>query len=117
MQDGFCLFVADDVNTALEERKNKLAKYNLTPQPVPVIVATPEFKVSANYVSIDNNLYKIETPEKAIDICFKIYHTLDAQYPKESECVWTFIQKYISPNDKNFISVNELISNINSLDN
>lgn len=44
------------------------------------------------YVSIDNTLYTAPTVLKAVDICFKSFHVLEARYPKESEHIWLLIQ-------------------------
>lgn len=53
---------------------------------------------------------------KAVELCFKVFHALNANYPYEAEAAWSFIQKSIfnikTKFDKNFTSVNSLISDI-----
>lgn len=96
-------------------REQKYVSFGLTAQPLPVIVG--EFHNIQNcFVCIDSIRYNIDTPLKAIDLCFKVYHTLNAQYPKEAEPIWTFLQLYIyeikTLNDGNFTSVSSLMSEI-----
>lgn len=51
-----------------------------------------------NIVIINNIKYKLETPLKALDTCFKAFFTLNYKYPPESEQVWAFIQKFFFQN-------------------
>lgn len=39
--------------------------------------------------------FALETPTKAVNTCFKLYHALNAQYQQEVDIVWTFIQQYV----------------------
>ncbi|KAE9536188.1 hypothetical protein AGLY_007411 [Aphis glycines] len=43
-------------------------------------------------VYFDNIKYKIFSAYKAFDICFKIYHAFNVEYPLESGDVWLFIR-------------------------
>lgn len=38
--------------------------------------------------------YKLFSIISAIDICFKIFHLFNLEYPPEAYIVWLFIQKY-----------------------
>lgn len=84
-------------------------------QPIPVIVGPLE-TISFALVIINNTRYSLPSALKAVDFCFKCYHALNALYPVESEHVWLFLQKYLynieTPLDKDFITVNKLISDI-----
>ena len=58
----------------------------------------------------------MESPLKAIDITFKCIHNLYAEYPKESDQIYLFLQTGIygiygitSKYDKKFSAVNTLI--------
>lgn len=51
--------------------------------------------ITSSYVIIDQNLYKVPSVLKAIDICFKVFHVLHVQYPLECEQIWLFLQKAI----------------------
>lgn len=86
----------------------------LTAQPIPITVGLDDITA---YVSINEILYKVETPLKAVDLCFKVFHAINANYPYEVEACWMFIQKFFfdikTKFDKNYTSVNALISDIN----
>lgn len=118
MSQGFILFLTDGghIRPHLEERQEKLKRHKLTCQPIPIIVGPTLHQISASYVSINDTLYKVETPLKAVDITFKILHVLDAKYSADAEIVWTFIQKYIyeleTVYDKSFVSVSSLIGDL-----
>lgn len=45
-------------------------------------------------VYFDNIKYMIFSSSKAFDICFKIYHVFNIEYPMESMDVWLFIQTF-----------------------
>lgn len=110
----------DDVNLALENRKIKYLNFNLTNQPIPVLYGSLKKNISC-YVAIEHQLYKVDTLIKAVDLCFKCYHSLHLEYPKKVECVWTFIQRYVyeieTKYDRKYVSVSTLISDIERLQN
>lgn len=70
-------------------------------------------------VYFDGIKYVINTIIKAIDICFKIFHVFNIEYPIESSNFWLFIQKYYykikTKFDKSCIQVNQTISQLNAL--
>jgi len=80
-------------------------------QPFIIIVGPSVREIESYYVVVDDVLYKLDNILKAIDICFKIFMVLDAQYPIECEQVWLFFQLYIykqpTENDKVIKSVIE----------
>jgi len=45
-------------------------------------------------VYFDNIEYKIFSAYKAFDVCFKIFHVFNVEYPLESGDVWLFIQTF-----------------------
>lgn len=45
-------------------------------------------------VYFDDIKYKLFTAFKAIDICLKIFHVFNLEYPMESSNVWLFLQVY-----------------------
>jgi len=63
-----------------------------------------------SYVIIKNTQYLLETPIKAIDICFKAFHFLNLKYQLQSSQVWCFIEQYffvivIPIKGKQFLSI------------
>ena len=67
-------------------------------------------------VIVDNTIYKLHSITAAVDCCFKIFLTLNAEYPVESTGIWYFIQKGFyqikTPWDKNYTTVSALLSDI-----
>lgn len=91
----------------------------MTAQPLAVVIGQLE-EISEAFVCVDNIKYKVSTPLKAIDTCFKIIIALNAEYPRECDPVWTFIQKYIyeitTEGDRSYVCVSTLISDLKRLD-
>lgn len=52
-------------------------------------------EITDSYVIIDNIRYRVPSPLRAIDICFKSYQVLHANYPFQSDSLWLFIQKAV----------------------
>lgn len=104
------------MRTILEARQTKLTKFNLTCQPIPVVIKEKE-KKQTKYkclVKYDNFEYvNLESPIKAVDVAFKSYHALHAFYPPESEQLWLFLQRAVygfdSKWDKKYDSVDRLV--------
>ena len=67
--------------------------WKLPLQPYVIIVGPNLEAISASYISVDKILFKVDSPFKAVDICYKIFHELNAKYPPESEQVWLLLQQ------------------------
>lgn len=95
------------MHTILEARQTKLTKFNLTCQPIPVVIKEKE-KKQTNFEYLN-----LESPIKAVDVAFKSYHALHAFYPPESEQLWLFLQRAVygfdSKWDKKYDSVDRLV--------
>lgn len=93
----------------------------LTVQPYVVVIGNVDGLDSLkSYTVINDTQYILETPIKAIDICFKAFHSLNLLYPVQSNQVWCFIEQYffniINPiKKKQFISVEILIKDLESI--
>jgi len=62
-----------------------------TVQPYVVIVGDVASQdATYHYAIINNTHYQLETAVKAIDVCFKLYHVLNLEYPPEAEQIWYF---------------------------
>lgn len=46
------------------------------------------------FTIIDDVQYLLETPIKAVDICFKVFYVLNLQYSPQAEQVWHFFEYY-----------------------
>jgi len=62
-------------------------------QPYILIVGTP-IEPKEILVFFDSTKYKVFSIVHAIDVCFKIFHLFNLEYPSQSIAVWIFIQKY-----------------------
>lgn len=66
-------------------------------------------------MAVDEVLYNVCTPLKAVELCFKLIHALNAQYSPEAVHIWLCIQKGIfkinSKYDKSYTSVNQFLQN------
>eukprot|EP00102_Acyrthosiphon_pisum_P019773 XP_016656983.1 PREDICTED: uncharacterized protein LOC107882702 [Acyrthosiphon pisum] len=84
-------------------------------QPCLLIVGTIS-EPSQIMVYFDNIKYKVFSIVRAIDICFKIFHVFNLEYPIQSLDVWLFIQKFyfniVSKYDKPCPLVNQIISEL-----
>ncbi|KAJ1518849.1 hypothetical protein ONE63_011552 [Megalurothrips usitatus] len=96
MRDSFLLHV--DTRAVLKEtlrnRQNRLSQFGFSNQPLPIIVGNANNNKEC-LVVFDQVKYVVETPMKAVDIAFKSYHSLHAEYPAESEQIWSFLQKAV----------------------
>ena len=81
-----------------------MAKYNVSLQAYVIIVGPRLESIQASYINVDKTLYKVDSPLKAVDICYKIFQVFNAKYPPESEQVWLLLQQnsynYKSQQDK-----------------
>lgn len=104
----------NDLKTTHEHKINRAFNCGLTVQPYVAIVGNQD---AISYYTVINDIYyKLETPIKALDICFKSFHALNLQYPQEAEQIWWFIQDYFfnisDKSKKKFIGVQCLIKDL-----
>jgi len=104
-------------NTVVEiEEKLKIRRNNKNPiQPCLLIVGTIP-NPSQILVYFDETKYKFFSIVKAMDMCFKIYHVFNIEYPLQSLNVWLFIQRFFYniklQSDKPCPLVNQIISEL-----
>jgi hypothetical protein len=67
-------------------------------------------------IYFDEIKYKFFSVIKAIDLCFKIYHVFNIEYPIDSWNVWLFIQRFFfnikSKFDKSCPTIEQIISEL-----
>lgn len=83
------------IEGVLRKRINKLHAFNLTAQPLAVVVSKDLSEIEDCFICIDSFKYKLNNPLQLMDTVFKVYHALHADYPPESEAMWLFMQKAI----------------------
>ncbi|XP_063359972.1 uncharacterized protein LOC134655414 [Cydia amplana] len=117
-QNSFILHVTNQ-----SEIKNKLEQYQkmhlsrgTTFQPLVIAVGPTSKDLKDFYVAVESVLYKVDQLLKAVDVCFKVIHVTNVQYPLECLSVWSFIQKYFynlhNKKDKKISSVYCFISDL-----
>ncbi|KAG8182903.1 hypothetical protein JTE90_028725, partial [Oedothorax gibbosus] len=78
------------------------------------IIVTGEQSDLDSYIFIDKILYSVSSPLKAVDLCFKCIHALNATYAPESMQIWLLIQKAVynitTKYDKQIPSVNAILA-------
>ncbi|XP_048513603.1 uncharacterized protein LOC125501492 [Athalia rosae] len=91
-------------------------KLGLPVQPYIIVVGPTLQNIKSFYVSIDKILYQLPSALKAIDICFKAFHTFNALYPPEAEHIWYLIQsglyKFKTKWDKQVSYVMDIVNSI-----
>lgn len=85
----------------------------MTIQPY-IIVGATLAEVNGFYVCIDKVLYQVSTALATVDLCFKIFHVFDVNYPPESEHIWYIMQlclyKFSIKYDKQILYVMPIIN-------
>ena len=87
--------IPGDIDKRLRETREKYAKYGIELQPLIIVVGTTLSEITGFYVNIDDTRYRFQSVLAALDLCFKSFHVLHAEYPKPSEHIWLFLQKSI----------------------
>lgn len=117
VQDAFLLQLntIDELEASLERQRTKCLQNGDTLQPLPIIIGN-NFDTLKCLIAIDSYIFETESVLNCIDICFKLYHSLNANYPTESQHIWCFMQKYIydlkDTCNKDYVCVNSLISDL-----
>ncbi|KAJ8671773.1 hypothetical protein QAD02_003032 [Eretmocerus hayati] len=90
--DGFVLHSTSDIEASIKRMRDQLALVKKTMQPIPIIVDGQDGNYIC-YVQIENIMYIVPSVQKALDLCFKSYHALHAEYPVQSIGPWLLLQK------------------------
>ncbi|XP_051168151.1 uncharacterized protein LOC127285960 isoform X2 [Leptopilina boulardi] len=109
----------DDIDEEIKKMREKLSNFNMSLQPLIIVVGENLSVVNRFYVNIDDTRYSFQSILQALDLCFKSFHVLHTEYPKPSEPVWLFLQKSIysitTKWDKKFSCVASLLSAIENM--
>lgn len=110
-----CLKDTSEIKPGLERKRTKYLSLNVKCQAIVFLVGA-DIDSLKGYVAIDDVIYFIESPIRSFDVCFKISHTLFANYPVESAHVWQFVQLYLynlkTEWDKSYPSIPSLIADL-----
>lgn len=78
-----------------EVRRKRVAELGITLQPFIIALGPSTGNITDLFISANNTLYKVPSALKAIDLCFKIFHVFDIEYPIESAHIWLLIQRFL----------------------
>ncbi|KAE9522651.1 hypothetical protein AGLY_016956 [Aphis glycines] len=96
---------------------NKLKSQSNSIQPCILVVGSLLYPKQV-LVYFDDVKYKLLTVLKAIDVCFKIFHVFNLEYPLECSNVWLFLQVYFyeisTKYDKSCNLVRQICSELDS---
>jgi len=99
------LQIIGDLEVQLRARETKLIQYGCTFQPLVAIIGPELTCIKQSFVVLGiKKYYEVDTPLKAVDICFKIFHVLHIQYPPECAQLWQFLQRaaYEMPRNRRY---------------
>ncbi|KAL0098317.1 hypothetical protein PUN28_020841 [Cardiocondyla obscurior] len=113
--------ILGDITKIQENRRAAAANIGTTLQPYVIAVGPTLAKSNEFFLAVDTTIYKILSALEAIDICYKIYHVFDLEYPVESAHLWLLMQRelyhYSNDVDKLTPYVTETISDLRTLEN
>ncbi|KAL0120463.1 hypothetical protein PUN28_008289 [Cardiocondyla obscurior] len=81
-----------EISSLQDEKIKNAQRLNGTVQPYIIVVGPTLLDLNGFYVCIDKVLYQVSTALEAINICFKIFHVFNVQYPAETEHLWYVLQ-------------------------
>lgn len=84
----------DTTMQALENHLDILKSKKENIQPFILAIGDLNTKFDPLFVYIDNSFIECTNFLKCVDVCFKLFHIFNLQYPKASEHFWTFIANY-----------------------
>jgi len=77
----------------MKRRNEYYASISTTVQPYIIVLGNVENSITAAYVCINNDLWKVGSVLQAVDVCFKSFFALDAEYQVEAYHLRLFIQR------------------------
>ena len=105
----------NDYKILLEKRREKYYQFNITCQPIKIIVGETIDQLSEFYSVYGDISYKYKSFLEAVSTTFKIHYVLNLEYQLESKLVWQFIQQYFFKITDNYTSTS-LSSFLSSLE-
>lgn len=105
---------------AIKRRREYYASLNATVQPYIIVVGDVENAITAAYVCINNNLWKLGSVLQAVDVCFKSFFVFDAEYQVQAYHLWLFVQRALYDiyllGERSITNVTTLIGRLNQIE-
>lgn len=114
-RDGLFIHIKSpgDLETEKQKRIDFAYRKGLTIQPYIVLIGPSLNNIISSSIIVNNNIYKVHSVLEALDLCFRIIHVLDADYPFQSQHLWYLIQwhmyKIHTPSDKKITFLSDLV--------
>jgi len=103
----------------MKRRNEYYASISATVQPYIIVIGNVENSITAAYVCTNNNLWKVGSVLQAVDVCFKSFFALDAEYQVEAYHLWLFIQRALHDiyllGERSVTNVTTLINRLNQM--
>lgn len=80
------------MNETIRRRDARLHDVKQTRQPFVVLVGTDFDHITSSYVCINDFLYLLNSPNEALDVCFKAVFALSMKHSIESRPLWMLLQ-------------------------
>ena len=84
-----------ELDREIDRRKQQVLDRGDSLQPFIIVIGNTIDSIESIYVYVDGTRYLMESILQAIDVCFKLYQALDAEYPTTGLNLWNFIQRYV----------------------
>lgn len=102
------------------KRQNEYyASISATVQPYIIVVGNVEDSITAVYVCVNNNLWKLGSILQAVDVCFKSFFVFNAEYQVQAYHLWLFIQRALYDiylvGERSVTNVTTLIDRLNQI--
>ncbi|KAL5236318.1 hypothetical protein ACI65C_003728 [Semiaphis heraclei] len=114
-QDSFIVF-GESVDV-MQQHLEQLKSLGDPIQPFILIVGTI-FSHKEILVYFDSIMYKVHSIVRSIEVCYKIFHLFNLEYPCQSSIVWLFVQNYFfgltSSYDKPHPKLVQILSDLNN---
>lgn len=71
--------------------ENTIFQRDTTLQPFPMVVGPTLTSIHSSYVVINRRPILLESPLRAVEVTFKIFHALNCSYPIQSQRMWVVL--------------------------
>lgn len=103
----------------MKRRYEFYSSINATVQPYIIVIGDIDHSITAAYISVNNNLWKVGSILQAVDVCFKSFFVLDAEYQTEAYHLWLFVQRALYDiyleGERSVTNVTTLITRLNGI--
>lgn len=104
---------------AIKRWNEYYASISAAVQPYIIVVGNVEDSITVAYVCINSNLWKVGSVLQAVDVCFKSFFVLDAEYQVQAYHLWLFVQRALYDiyllGERSVTNVTTLIGRLNQM--